>query len=84
VRVPAVVRRQAGDLRRLPHSNRYILTADGIRIAIFHTKNYNRLLVPLTADQPQAHPTYEPHCPQSTDTSTTAPPAHDYRRPPET
>jgi hypothetical protein len=32
-----------------------VLTADGIRIAVFSTKLYNRLLVPLTAtDQPQA------------------------------
>jgi hypothetical protein len=34
-----------------------MLTADGIRIAIFYTKVYNRLLVPITAvDQPQAPP----------------------------
>jgi hypothetical protein len=45
--------RLAGLIRRLPHSNRYTLTADGIRIAVFYTKIYNRLLVPLTAgDQP--------------------------------
>jgi len=44
-------------IRRLPHTNRHILTADGIRIAVFHTKTYNRLLVPLTAaNQPQAPP----------------------------
>jgi hypothetical protein len=44
-----------GLIRRLPHSNRYTLTTDGIRIAIFYTKIYNLLLVPLTAaDQPQA------------------------------
>ena len=47
--------RLAGLIRRLPRSNRYTLTADGIRIAVFYTKVYNRLLVPLTAaDQPQA------------------------------
>ena len=46
-----------GLIRRLPHTNRYILTADGIRIAVFYTKVYNRLLVPLTAaNQPQAPP----------------------------
>ena len=40
-----------------PHTNRYVLTADGIRIAVFYTKVYNRLLVPLTAaNQPQAPP----------------------------
>lgn len=49
--------RLAGLIRRLPRSNRYTLTADGIRIAVFYTKIYNRLLVPLTAaDQPQAPP----------------------------
>ena len=46
-----------GLIRRLPHTNRYTLTADGIRIAVFYTKVYNRLLIPLTAaDQPQAPP----------------------------
>src|SRR6266542_168103 len=46
-----------GLIRRLPHANRYVLTADGIRIAVFYTKIYNRLLLPLTAaNQPQAPP----------------------------
>ena len=46
-----------GLIRRLPHTNRYTLTSDGIRIAVFYTKIYNRLLVPLTAaNQPQAPP----------------------------
>src|SRR5207248_6597686 len=49
--------RLAGLIQRLPHSNRYQLTSDGIRIAVFYTKVHNRLLVPLTAaDQPQAPP----------------------------
>ena len=49
--------RLAGLIQRLPRCNRYVLTADGIRIAVFYTKVYNRLLVPLTAaDQPQAPP----------------------------
>jgi hypothetical protein len=49
--------RLAGLIRRLPRSNRYMLTSDGIRIAVFYTKIYNRLLIPLTAaDQPQAPP----------------------------
>ena len=38
--------RLAGLIRRLPRSNRYTLTADGIRIAVFYTKLYSRLLVP--------------------------------------
>lgn len=46
-----------GLIRRLPRSNRYVLTADGVRIAVFYTKVYNRLLIPLTAaDQAQAPP----------------------------
>jgi predicted MarR family transcription regulator len=49
--------RLTGLIHRIPHSNRYTLTHDGIRVAIFYTKIYNRLLVPLTAsDQPQAPP----------------------------
>jgi hypothetical protein len=49
--------RLAGLIQRLPHSNRYTLTPDGTHIAIFYTKIYNRLLVPLTAtNQPQAPP----------------------------
>jgi hypothetical protein len=49
--------RLAGLIRRLPHTNRYTLTPDGIRIAVFYTKIYNRMLVPLTAaNQPQAPP----------------------------
>jgi hypothetical protein len=49
--------RLGGLIRRLPHTNRYTLTDDGIRIAVFYTKACNRLLVPLTAaNQPQAPP----------------------------
>jgi hypothetical protein len=47
--------RLAGLIRRIPRSNRYLLTDDGIRVAIFYTKVYNRLLTPLiAANQPQA------------------------------
>jgi hypothetical protein len=46
-----------GLMRRLPHTNRYVLTAEGVRIAVFYAKVHNRLLVPLTAaNQPQAPP----------------------------
>jgi hypothetical protein len=49
--------RLTGLIHRLPHTNRYTLTNNGIRIAVFYTKIYNRLLIPLTAaDQPQAPP----------------------------
>jgi hypothetical protein len=47
--------RLAGLVRRIEHANRYVLTLDGIRIAVFYTKLHNRLLRPLlAADQPQA------------------------------
>ena len=46
-----------GLIRRFLHTNRYVLTADGIRIAVLYTKIYSRLLVPLTAaNQAQAPP----------------------------
>jgi hypothetical protein len=47
--------RLAGLIRRIPRTNRYVLTPDGTRAAIFYTKVHNRLLRPLlAADQPQA------------------------------
>jgi predicted MarR family transcription regulator len=47
--------RLAGLIRRIEHANRYTLTTDGIRVAVFYTKLHNRLLRPLlAADQPQA------------------------------
>jgi len=47
--------RLAGLIRRVEHTNRYILTPDGLKVAIFYTKLHNRLLRPLlAADQPQA------------------------------
>jgi hypothetical protein len=47
--------RMTGLIRRIEHTNRYVLTPDGIKTAIFYTKLHNRLLRPLmAADQPQA------------------------------
>jgi hypothetical protein len=47
--------RLAGLIRRIEHTNRYVLTPDGAKVAIFYTKLHNRLLRPLlAADQPQA------------------------------
>ncbi|MHB1571661.1 MAG: hypothetical protein ACYC0H_20995, partial [Solirubrobacteraceae bacterium] len=44
-----------GLIQRLPHSNTYQLTPDGIRVAVFYTKLQNRLLRPLLdADKPPA------------------------------
>ncbi len=49
--------RLAGLIRRIEHTNRYVLTPDGLKVAIFYTKLHNRLLRPLlAADQPQAPP----------------------------
>jgi hypothetical protein len=49
--------RLGGLIRRLPHTNRYTPGEDGIRIAVFYTKVYNRSLVPHTAaDQSRAQP----------------------------
>jgi hypothetical protein len=49
--------RLAGLIRRIEHANRYVLTPDGIKFAVFYTKLHNRLLRPLmAADQPQAPP----------------------------
>jgi hypothetical protein len=44
-----------GLIQRLPHKNTYVLTPDGIRVAVFYTKLQNRLLRPLLeADKPPA------------------------------
>jgi hypothetical protein len=49
--------RLTGLIRRIEHTNRYVLTPDGTKMAIFYTKLHNRLLRPLlAADQPQAPP----------------------------
>jgi hypothetical protein len=49
--------RLKGLIRRLPRTNTYVLTPDGLRIAIFYTKVHNRVLIPLTAaDHPPAPP----------------------------
>jgi predicted MarR family transcription regulator len=44
-----------GLIERLPRSNTYVLTGEGIRVAVFYTKLHNRLLRPLLdADKPPA------------------------------
>jgi hypothetical protein len=49
--------RLTGLIRRIGHTNRYALTPDGIKVAVFYTKLHNRLLRPLlAAGQPQAPP----------------------------
>lgn len=41
--------RLKGLIVRLEHSNTYVLTPDGQRVAVFYTKGHNRLLRPLLA-----------------------------------
>ena len=49
--------RSNGLITRVPGRNRYRLTDDGLRFAIFYTKLHDRLLRPLlAADQPPAPP----------------------------
>ena len=49
--------RVTGLITRIPAKNRYRLTGDGLRFAIFYTKLHDRLLRPLlAADQPPAPP----------------------------
>jgi hypothetical protein len=44
-----------GLIRRLPHTHTYVLTPEGIRVAVFYSKLQNRLLRPLlSADHPPA------------------------------
>jgi hypothetical protein len=49
--------RTNGLITRIPVKNRYRLTGDGLRFAIFYTKVHDRLLrPPLAADRPPAPP----------------------------
>lgn len=42
-------------IQRIPKTNTYTVTSDGLRIALFYTKVHDRLFIPLcTADQPPA------------------------------
>jgi len=46
-----------GLITRIPHTNTYTLTPEGLRVALFFTKVHRRLLGPLLdADQPPADP----------------------------
>ena len=49
--------RRKGLIQRLPRSNTYLLTSDGVRFALFCTKVHDRLLHPLlAANHPPAPP----------------------------
>ena len=59
-----------GLITRIPGKNRYRLTGDGLRFAIFYTKLHDRLLRPYSP--PTSHPPRhhcERHCTPSTFTS---------------
>ena len=45
-----------GLIERVPKTNTYVLTPEGLRVAVFYTKLHGRLLRPLVAaaDQPSA------------------------------
>ena len=50
-----------GIIERIPHSHRYRLTPDGLRIALFFSRTYARLLRPqLAAIMPKAPPSTSP------------------------
>ena len=42
--------RRKGFIRRVPHSQRYELTSDGRRLAVFFTKTYTRIVNPSLAE----------------------------------
>jgi hypothetical protein len=59
--------RLKGLIRRIERTNRYVLTPDGVRMAVFYTKLHNRLLGPYwppTGHQP--HPSFATPCASST------------------
>jgi hypothetical protein len=46
-----------GLIERLPHTNTYVTTPDGLRVAVFYTKLHDRILGPLLSpDHPPAPP----------------------------
>ena len=50
-----------GIIERIPHSHRYQLTSDGLRIALFSSRTYARLMRPKLAQiMPEAPPTASP------------------------
>jgi hypothetical protein len=49
--------RLTGLIHRIEGTHRYVLTPNGVKVAVFYTKLHNRLLRPLlAADQPQGPP----------------------------
>ena len=62
--------RLAGLIRRIEHTNRYVLTPDGIKFAVFYTKLYNRLLRPAHGRRPAPGTPAPPRRPATSSTST--------------
>jgi hypothetical protein len=58
-----------GLITRVPGKNRYRLSGDGLRFAIFYTKLHDRLLRPLPPTSPPPRHHYEKHSAPSTLTS---------------
>ena len=76
--------RLKGLIARVPHTNTYTLTTDGLKAAVFYTKLDHRLLHPLlAADQPPAPPPCGPPSRPSTTPSPTTSPGLDSASPPE-
>ncbi len=46
-----------GSSRRVPHTNTYTTTPEGIRVAVFYTKLHRRLLAPLLEARPTTRTT---------------------------
>ena len=73
-----------GLITRIPHRNRYTLTPDGLKFAVFYTKVHDRILRPLMAgDQPQARPHCARHSAPSTQKSAGASTQPASRPPPD-
>ncbi|MGH8537142.1 MAG: hypothetical protein ACREXM_11935 [Gammaproteobacteria bacterium] len=50
-----------GLIERIPHRHRYEPTALGLRVALFFSRTYTRLLRPMLADiAPNARPSHSP------------------------
>ena len=64
-----------GLIQRIPHTNTYTLTPEGLRVAVFYTKLQDRLLRPLLeADKPPAPlDSAAPSPPSNTSLATTSP-----------
>src|SRR5262249_24369709 len=54
--------RLKGLIRRLEHQNRYIVTSDGIKAALFYTKLQDRLLRPFAGCRSATGPPGAPAC----------------------